>query len=216
MVRLEHKLAEPDREEEAAVGQERKHVTFVELDEAELPPVQKQETPKPEPRQALQPQELPLPPPVPQPQPVVQTVVVPDENAARLAKILGDFSFEAMRSEISHRFEELRKDLAVEKAAPAEPATSVSFQIETAKIPAQEAEPAKQAPDYSSMILPEEEAPEEEKQESTGGVDIMALLAAQAKKMENISAIEMMSVYGEAYTEVTLEELEKYINKNCR
>ena len=216
MVRLEHKLTEPDREEEVPVGKERKHVTFVELDEAELPPVQKQETPKPEPRQTVRPEEQPLPPPVPQPQPVVQTVVVPDENAARLAKILGDFSFEAMRSEISHRFEELRKDLAVEKAAPAEPATSVSFQIETAKIPAQEAEPAKQAPDYSSMILPEEEASEEEKQESTGGVDIMALLAAQAKKMENISAIEMMSVYGEAYTEVTLEELEKYINKNCR
>jgi hypothetical protein len=32
--------------------------------------------------------------------------------------------------------------------------------------------------------------------------------------MENISTIEMMEIYNEAFTEVTLEELEKYINKN--
>lgn len=42
----------------------------------------------------------------------------------------------------------------------------------------------------------------------------MALLSAQAKKMENISTIEMMEMYGEDFSEVTLEELEKYINKN--
>jgi hypothetical protein len=32
--------------------------------------------------------------------------------------------------------------------------------------------------------------------------------------MESISPIEMMEVYGEMFAEVTLEELEKYINKN--
>jgi RAB protein geranylgeranyltransferase component A len=32
--------------------------------------------------------------------------------------------------------------------------------------------------------------------------------------MESISTIDMMEMYGEAFSEVTLEELEKYINKN--
>jgi hypothetical protein len=105
--------------------------------------------------------------------------------------------------------------------APAKPAESVSFQIETAKIPAPQQEPEKKPveqpeDDYSDLIMPEEtelvEKPEEES--NSGGIDIMALLSAQAKKMENISSIEMMELYGEIFTEVTLEELEKYINKH--
>ena len=213
--RMEHKLMALDDEEEV-VPQERKHVTFIEIDEEDLPIAEEKEVETPAAPPEIQPEPRPVP------QQVVQTVVMPDENATRLAKILGDFSFDAMRSEIDHRFQELRRDLEVAKTAASEtvespePATAATFQIETAKIPVEEAEPAKQRPDYSSMILPEEDAPKEEKQESSGGIDIMALLAAQAKKMENISSIEMMRVYGELYTEVTLEELEKYINKNCR
>ena len=53
-------------------------------------------------------------------------------------------------------------------------------------------------------------------QEDSDDIDIMALLSAQAKKMESISTIEMMEVYGESFSEVTLEELEKYINKKYR
>jgi hypothetical protein len=34
--------------------------------------------------------------------------------------------------------------------------------------------------------------------------------------MESISPIEMMEIYGEFYSEITLEELEKYINKHNR
>ena len=230
MNRMENKLIELDREEAEYVPQERKHVTFVELDEADIPAEATEEVSKPEVQMAVQEKESVATQPVlrtetqPVPQQVVQTVVVPDENATRLAKILEDFSFEAMRSEIDHRFEALRRDLEATKPTSAEPASAepataestASFRIETAKIPAPESEPAKERPDYSGMILPEEEAPKEEKPASTGAIDIMALLAAQAKKMESISAIEMMSIYGEMFTEVTLEELEKYINKNCR
>ena len=63
------------------------------------------------------------------------------------------------------------------------------------------------------MFMPEAEdtdtsddTSEDNKQGASGGIDIMALLAAQAKKMESISTIEMMEVYGEAFSEVTLEE----------
>ena len=63
------------------------------------------------------------------------------------------------------------------------------------------------------MIMPDETKPDDTEEDS-GGIDIMALLSAQAKKMENISTIEMMEMYGETFSEVTLEELEKYINKN--
>ena len=64
------------------------------------------------------------------------------------------------------------------------------------------------------MIMPDEKDPGDTEEETSGGIDIMALLSAQAKKMENISTIEMMEMYGEDFSEVTLEELEKYINKN--
>jgi hypothetical protein len=72
--------------------------------------------------------------------------------------------------------------------------------------------PAKR--DYSDLIIPDETVSGGTKEENSGGIDIMALLSAQAKKMENISTIEMMEMYGEDFSEVTLEELEKYINKN--
>ena len=134
------------------------------------------------------------------------------------AKLLENFSYDAIRSEINHRFELLRRDLEVKSATqPSEqtaPANVATFQIETAKIPApvKDADLANKAPDYSSFLMEDEDAPAET-QEDTGGIDIMALLAAQARKMESISPIEMMEVYGELFAEVTLEELEKYINK---
>ena len=62
--------------------------------------------------------------------------------------------------------------------------------------------------------MPDEKHSGDTEEETSGGIDIMALLSAQAKKMENISTIEMMEMYGEDFSEVTLEELEKYINKN--
>ena len=146
---------------------------------------------------------------------VVQTAPASDETAQQLAKILGNFSFEAIRSEINHRFEALRRDLEEKSIAtthqPEEldkPATTATFQIETAKIPA----PAKR--NYSDLIMPNEKDSGDTEEETSGSIDIMALLSAQAKKMENISTIEMMEMYGEDFSEVTLEELEKYINKN--
>ena len=78
--------------------------------------------------------------------------------------------------------------------------------------PAPAPAPAKR--DYSDLIIPDGTGSGATKEENSGGIDIMALLSAQAKKMENISTIEMMEMYGEAFAEVTLEELEKYINKN--
>ena len=152
-----------------------------------------------------------------QPQ-VVQTSAASEEAAQKLANLLGTFSFDAIRSEINHRFELLRRDLEVKSATqPSEqaaPTNVATFQIETAKIPApaKDTTPATKVPDYSSFLMDDEEAPAET-QEDSGGIDIMALLAAQARKMESISPIEMMEVYGELFAEVTLEELEKYINK---
>ena len=103
-----------------------------------------------------------------------------------------------------------------------QPATTASFQIETAKIPApapkaeteQKAKTEDKKPDYSDLIMPDQKQEEKSEEKSTGGIDIMALLSAQAKKLENISTIEMMEMYGEDFTEITLEDLEKYINKN--
>jgi hypothetical protein len=83
-------------------------------------------------------------------------------------------------------------------------------------VPVEEPAPAPKKVDYSSFMIPEDDEPAEPKKESSGGVDIMALLAAQARKMESISPIEMMEIYGEFYSEITLEELEKYINKHNR
>jgi hypothetical protein len=187
----------------------------------EAAPAAVQEEPRPEP---VQPQVIHT---------VVQTAPASDETAQQLAKILGNFSFEAIRSEINHRFEALRRDLEEKSIAtthqPEEldkPATTATFQIETAKIPASAPAPAPastsapapvSAPakrDYSDLIMPDEKDSGDTEEETSGSIDIMALLSAQAKKMENISTIEMMEIYGEEFTEVTLEELEKYINKN--
>ena len=246
LVRLENKMERLDEEAQEAQTQERKAITFLELDEEEALAELAQETvvveeiapPEPE-KQEIRPEPVQ---PVQQVVQVVQAAPSNDATAQQLAKILGEFSFDAIRSEINHRFEELRRDLEAKSGttaqpeAPAEapakapvelsaPVAAASFQIATAKIPAppqetkpvQETEPEKPKSDYSSLILPDEDEPEEApKPKKSGGVDIMALLAAQAKKMENISTIEMMEVYGEAYAEVTLEELEKYINKHCR
>jgi hypothetical protein len=224
--------------------QQQKKITFVELDEEEILEETKAEpaivveevVSAPEPQQPyVEPQ--PRPEPVQQVVQVVQAAPSNDATAQQLAKILGDFSFDAIRSEINHRFEVLRRDLETktkviaQPEAPVEvaaPATTATFQIETAKIPVPVQEtvpveasvPEKETPektpkkDYSSLIMPEEDEPEVPTQKESGGIDIMALLSAQAKKMENISSIEMMELYGEIFTEVTLEELEKYINKH--
>ena len=154
---------------------------------------------------------------------VVQSTPVGDETLQQLANVLSNFSFDAIRSEINHKFDELRREFAGQAiSAPNheeetnEPATTATFQIETAKIPAsdQETAPVPKKADYSDLIMSEDTDQDDTESESAGGIDIMALLSAQAKKMESISTIDMMEMYGEAFSEVTLEELEKYINKN--
>ena len=196
-------------EEEAQAEAEKHRVVVVE--EPAPAPVQVKEEPHPE---TVQPQVIHT---------VVQAAPSGDETAQQLAKILGAFSFDAIRSEIDHRFDALRRDLEVKPAEPAsvqaeteKPASAVTFQIETAKIPApDQAQPsASEKRDYSSLTIPDETDPDETEDDDSDGIDIMALLSAQAKKMESISTIEMMEIYGEAFSEVTLEELEKYINKN--
>jgi hypothetical protein len=234
LLRLDNKLNMLDEEAFEEPVQARKAITFVELDEEEIQaeakknqvvvveevapvvvveeaaPVVVKEEIRPEP---VQPQVIHT---------VVQAAPANDETAQQLAKILENFSYDAIRSEINHRFEELRRDLEEKTIAPAkpqeepkEPATTATFQIETAKIPAPDQTPASKKTDYSSLIMSDKTESDEAK-ESTGGIDIMALLSAQAKKMENISTIEMMEMYGEEFTEITLEELEKYINKKLK
>ena len=224
-VRVDNTLRIPADEAWQERPQGRKTVTFVELDEEELQAeMQKAQVPPKQTPAPNVPQET-VPEVIPQPvvATVVQTAPAGDVTAQQLAKILGNFSFDAIRSEIDHRFEELRRDMeekpaatAHEQTEPTKPAMTAEFQIETAKIPApvRETEPALHQPDYSSLIIPDENEPVTAKEPESKSVDIMALLAAQAKKMQSISPIEMMELYGEAYTEVTLEELEKYINKN--
>ena len=205
---------------------DRKAITFVELDEKDIPaeakkepavvveevaPVVMQEQPT---SQQIQPQVIHT---------VVQSTPVGDETLQQLANVLSNFSFDAIRSEINHKFDELRREFAGQAiSAPNheeetnEPATTATFQIETAKIPAsdQETAPVPKKADYSDLIISEDTDQDDAESESAGGIDIMALLSAQAKKMESISTIDMMEMYGEAFSEVTLEELEKYINKN--
>ena len=227
LTRLEHKMNMLDDETPEEPIQEHKAITFVELTEDEIQeetkkdrvvvveeaaPAEVQKESRPEP---VQPQVIHT---------VVQAAPASDETAQQLAKLLGNFSFEAIRSEINHRVEALRRDLEEKSGAPTnrqqesnKPATTATFKIETAKIPAPAPapvsvpKPAKR--DYSDLIIPDETVSGGTKEENSGGIDIMALLSAQAKKMENISTIEMMEMYGEAFSEVTLEELEKYINK---
>jgi hypothetical protein len=226
-VRLESQIAALEDELPELLPQERKAISFVELDEEEALLEESKAHVEPAHVEEAEPTSTvrePQPAPI-QPQ-VVHTVVQPsaasDEAAQKLAKLLGTFSFDAIRSEIDHRFDQLRRDLEEksganlgERAQSAESANFATFQIETAKIPApvQDTAPATTLPDYSSFIMEDEEEPTS-KQEDTDEIDIMALLAAQARKMESISPIEMMEVYGEMFAEVTLEELEKYINKN--
>lgn len=257
LTRLENKLTVLDEEAEEIQPQQKKAINFVELDEAEIQAHMEEEAVVAAEETAPMPQmQEPRPEPVQQVVQVVQTTPAGDAAAQQLAQILGNFSFDAIRSEINHKFEELRRDLeeksmahakeqagtvgtataavpskatvetaapvTVEAAAPAaaETASTVTFQIETAKIPApvQKSAPAAKT-DYGSLIMPEDDESDDSdesngsQQQNSGGIDIMALLAAQAKKMESISTIEMMEVYGEEFSEVTLEELEKYINK---
>ena len=228
LVRLENKLDELDEQIPEAQPQERKAITFVELtaeeilaEEEKFRPVVPEEPAQPEAKPEPRPE--PIPEPVqPQVVTVVQAAPTEDQTAQRLAKILGDFSFDAMRSEINHKFEELRRTFEEQTAAsrkkqeePAEPAKEVTFQIETAKIPAPAAdpEPVTGKTDYSDLFMSDGADDGGDDEDSSGGIDIMALLSAQAKRMESISTIEMMEMYGEDFTEVTLEELEKYINK---
>ena len=226
-LRAESKLAALDDEILDLPAQEKKKITFVELDEEEYLAETKAQTVVVT-EEVAPVTEQPIAPESVQPQvihTVVQTHSDSEATAQQLAKILGDFSYDAIRSEINHRFNELRRDLEeqgikqacepIEQKAPANVAT---FQIETAKIavPVEEPASAPKKVDYSSFTIPEDDEPAEPKKESSGGVDIMALLAAQARKMESISPIEMMEIYGEFYSEITLEELEKYINKHNR
>jgi hypothetical protein len=221
MARLEHKIDTLEQDVPAAKPQGRKAITFVELDEEQVRAREEkarvvvQEEPK-------APEVLAEPVQMPVVQTVIRTEPSPDETAQQLAKILGNFSFDAIRSEIDHRFAQLYKDLetkvpatdnqAAASEAPAEPATTATFQIETAKIPApNQDEPKAAQTDYSSLMM-SDDAKDKDSDEGTG-IDIMALLAAQAKKMESVSTIDMMQMYDEDFTEVTLEELEKYINK---
>ena len=225
VLRAESVLASLDDEILDLPSQEKKKITFVELDEEEYLAEMKQEVLVVTEEAAPAPVQQAAAEPV-QPQvihTVVQTGSDSEATAQQLAKIFGDFSYDAIRSEINHRFNELRRDLEEkgikqiqEPTMQNEPATAAFFQIETAKMPApvQEPVPEQEKIDYSSFTIPEENEPAEPKKESSGGVDIMALLAAQAKKMESISPIEMMEIYGEFYSEITLEELEKYINKH--
>ena len=205
--------------------QARKAITFVELSEEEIRAAAK--------KKQIPVREEPAPvavKPEPHPEPVQQQVIhtvvqaapPSDETAQKLAKILGSFSFDAMRSEINHRFEELRRDLEAKSVEPhreqtesAESATAVTFQIETAKIPAPEKD-TEPVSDWMDLAMSDDDESEDSEDEGSGGIDIMALLSAQAKKMENISPIEMMEMYGEMFSEVTLEELETYINKNLK
>jgi hypothetical protein len=262
LTRLENKLRALDEEVQETPQQQRKAINFVELDEDEIQAqVMEEAVTVVEEVAPIPVEQEPHPEPVQQVVQVVQTTSVGDTTAQQLAQILGNFSFDAIRSEINYKFEQLRRDLEeqsiaqakeraatvetpvtttvetpveatvapvevetvapveVETVAPAEveTATTATFQIETAKIPAPVQETVSAAKtDYSSLIMPEDDETDDSQQEASGGIDIMALLSAQAKKMESISTIEMMEVYGEAFSEVTLEELEKYINKKYR
>jgi hypothetical protein len=225
LLRLENKMSMLEDEVPEEPTQERKAITFVELDEEEILAEAKRHSVVVEEAAPAAAKQEPRPEPV-QPQvvhTVVQTAPAGDETARQLAKLLGEFSFDAIRSEINHRFEELRRDFegktlasADKQEEPTQPATTATFRIETAKIPApaQEQAPVPEKKTYSSLIMPDETDSKETGEEGSGGIDIMALLSAQAKKMESISTIEMMEMYGEEFSEVTLEELEKYINKN--
>jgi hypothetical protein len=217
LTRLENKINMQDEETPEEPIQERKAITFVGLDEEEVQAEAKKV------RKALTREAAPAAAQEPAPPQVVHAATSGDETAQQLAKILGNFSFDAIRSEINHRFEQLRRDFEAKtightnlQEEPAQPAATATFQIETAKIPAaaQEHAPEADKTDYSNLIVPDETDPDDTKEKGSGGIDIMALLSAQAKKMESISTIEMMEMYGEAFSEVTLEELEKYINKN--
>ena len=223
LLHLDNRINKLEEELPDTQPQERKAITFVELSEEEV-----QQRSRKEPKAVVAAETAEAAPERARPEPVrpqvihtvVQTPPAGDETAQQLAKILGSFSFDAIRSEIDHRFDELRRDFKEQAGVPADSqgadgqtGKAVTFQIETAKIPAPVQEPVPEKPDYSDMFIPDETDPDESQDDSSGGIDIMALLSAQAKKMESISTIEMMEMYGEAYTEITLEELEKYINK---
>ena len=227
LIHLDNRLDLMDDELPDLQPSERKPVTFVELSEAEAQAEEKKA------RKIVREEAAPVAVrQVSAPEPVQQQVVqvvhtAPDSDATaqQLAKILGEFSFDAIRSEIDHKFAELRKNLEEKSLSPKpvqaeipEPAKTAAFQIETAKIPAPAPteEPKSQRPDYSGLMMPDAKKPEEKEQESKQGIDLMALLAAQAQKMDSISTIEMMEMYGEQQSEISLEDLEKYINKKLK
>ena len=51
------------------------------------------------------------------------------------------------------------------------------------------------------------ESSDEEEEQGGSGFDIMALLAAEAEKLGNISPIDLMDTYGDKVIEISLEDL---------
>ena len=182
---------------------------------------------------------------VPQPavQPTVQPVqvvqvpapAVSSETERMLGELLSKFSYETMMQEIRRSVrEEMGRDAV---AAPAVPAAVPAAPAVPAAVPAVPAAPAAEpaASDgvLGSIFNPEamEEAarlnaaasaaaepePEAETEESSdSGFDIMALLAAEAARISEISPIDMMVTYDETIIEITLEELAAYNAKMHR
>ena len=110
---------------------------------------------------------------------------------------------------------------------PMEPPVSVEPEMPIVDIPAEEdlfgefpmlegidfEEADEMALRMAEEIRAEEQKAEEAVAEEAEPVfDIMQLLAAEAEKLANVSAIDMMDTYGELVIEITLEELVHYNN----
>ena len=147
---------------------------------------------------------------------VVQAQAASGETERMLGELLGRFSYDAMQEQIRRSVRDLLEGefasrLPAQNAAqPGQPAQEQSLGTVFNEDAVREAEKLRQ----EEKPQTDAEKKSEESEEKKGSFDLMALLAAEAARMSEISPIDMMVSYDEEVIDVTLEELAAYNAKH--
>ena len=215
--------------EQSAAPKKPARVSFEEIDEfpeiPEIPELPEIPTPaEPEPPKAKVKVRVQSPAPVQEaaPQIVAQAPASSGETEKLLSELLSKFSYESMMQEIRRS---VREEVGREIGTRAEPAPIVPVEAAVPAASAPAAAPAALGSVFNEDAMAEAArlkaaeaaaaaeqaaAPAAEEEKDSSGFDIMALLAAEAERIGEISPIEMMTSYDESVIEITLEELAAY------
>ena len=134
----------------------------------------------------------------------------------KLAELLGRFSYDSILQEIKRSVrEEVEKEKAARNAgADVTNLAEVSAETVAESVAESTNKEALGTIFNAEAIAEAEQMVEQEAEESEdSGFDIMALLAAEATRLNDTSPIDMMDIYGEDVISISLEELIHYNSK---